>query len=168
MTLTKELVDKLKTEDLTTQIKTIQELILSDINISESKDLYLEFKDILLDLREANANVVFDNLFSIDTTNQERDEKINKLRLDYILKKRGLPESPDITIITHDWLVSKGFHHHSSMRLESYTKGNMTYVTENKDNIALRIQNVIYQKPVTLKKSFINLHQIMSGEEISL
>lgn len=39
MTLTKELVDKLKTEDLHTQIKTIQELILSDINISESKDL---------------------------------------------------------------------------------------------------------------------------------
>lgn len=66
-------------------------------------------------------------------------------------------------MITHDWLIHNGFTHHSHMRLESYTKNDVTYVSDSKDSIALRIQNVIYQSPVLTQESFIALHSIISG-----
>ena len=78
MKLTQEFADKLKNQPIDIQAMEILKLIESDSNVSENKQIYLQFEDILKDIKVANKAI---------NSNQSGD--FYQLRVDYVVKMRS-------------------------------------------------------------------------------
>lgn len=70
--------------------------------------------------------------------------------------------------LTHEWLVSKGFHYHKSTKIDIYSKDGCHYVYDEGEEFGLRIQNLIRQKPVKLVFDMVELHRLISGVTIEI
>jgi hypothetical protein len=78
MKLTQEFADKLKNQPIDIQAMELLKLIESDSNVSENKQIYLQFEDILKDIKVANKAI---------NSNQSGD--FYQLRVDYVVKMRS-------------------------------------------------------------------------------
>jgi hypothetical protein len=70
--------------------------------------------------------------------------------------------------ITHDWMVSNGFHHHTSTKINLYSRDGYTYVHDEGEDFGVRVQNFIRQKPVKLISDMVEFHRIISGVTIKI
>lgn len=65
--------------------------------------------------------------------------------------------------LTHQWLVGNGFHHHTSTRIDIYSRDGQDYIYDSGTTFGLRIRNFIRQKPVDTIQDMKDLHRIISG-----
>ena len=68
--------------------------------------------------------------------------------------------------ITHEWMISNGFHHHKSTGLDMYTRDGFTYVNTELGDFGIRVQNFINQNPIKTTEDMIIFHKLVSGLNI--
>lgn len=71
--------------------------------------------------------------------------------------------------LTHQWLVDNKFHHHTSTRIDIYSRDGFDYIYDSGTTpFGLRIRNFIKQKPVITIQDMVDLHRIISGVTIPI